>query len=49
MSVCAKFQLSSWARSGLKAPGGVEWWLRPILVFGISLSQAEQLGVIRDK
>ena len=23
MSVCAKFQLSSWSRSGLKVPGGV--------------------------
>ena len=22
MSVCAKFQLSSWSRSGLKVPGG---------------------------
>ena len=31
MSVCAKFQLSSWSRSGLKVPGGVVgcsgvWW-----------------------
>ena len=53
MSVCAKFQLSSWSRSGLKVPGGVVgwggvlcsgvWWLRPILVFTLSLSQAEQL------
>ena len=52
MSVCAKFQLSSWSRSGLKVPGGVVgWgvvgcgvvgWLRPILVFSLSLSQAEQ-------
>ena len=23
MSVCAKFQLSSWSRNGLKVPGGV--------------------------
>ena len=23
MNVCAKFQLSSWSRSGLKVPGGV--------------------------
>ena len=23
VSVCAKFQLSSWSRSGLKVPGGV--------------------------
>ena len=53
MSVCAKFQLSSWSRSGLKVPGGgVGWgvvggsgvgWLRPILVFSLSLGQAEQL------
>ena len=57
MSVCAKFQLSSWSRSGLKVPGGVVgcsgvgcsgvwcsgvWWLRPILVFSLSLGQAEQ-------
>ena len=29
---------------GLKVPGGVVvwWWLRPILVFSLSLSQAEQ-------
>ena len=26
MSVCAKFQLSSWSRSGLKVPGGGMWW-----------------------
>ena len=26
MSVCAKFQLSSWSRSGLKVPGGGVWW-----------------------
>ena len=26
MSVCAKFQLSSWSRSGIKVPGGgVKW------------------------
>ena len=51
MSVCAKFQLSSWSRSGLKVPGGVVYcsgvgwggvWLRPILVFSLSLGQAEQ-------
>ena len=52
MSVCAKFQLSSWSRSGLQVPGGVVgcigvgcsgvWWLRPILVFSFSLGQAEQ-------
>ena len=52
MSVCAKFQLSSWSRSGLKVPGGVVgcsvvrwggvWWFRPILVFSLSLSQAKQ-------
>ena len=52
MSACAIFQLSSWSRSGLKVPGGVVgwggvqcsgvWWLRPILVFSLSLSQAEQ-------
>ena len=52
VSVCAKFQLPSLSRSGLKVPGGVVvgwWWgggvwLRPILVFSLSLSQAEQLG-----
>ena len=26
MSVCAKFQLSSWSRSGLKVPGGGVGW-----------------------
>ena len=26
MSVCAKFQLHSWPRSGLKVPGGVVGW-----------------------
>ena len=26
VSVCAKFQLSSWPRSGLKVPGGVVGW-----------------------
>ena len=42
--VCSKFQLPSLSRSGLKVPGGVVvwWWLRPILVFSLSLSQAEQ-------
>ena len=39
----------SLSRSGLKVPGGVVWWgvvwcgLKPILVFSLSLSQAEQL------
>ena len=47
MSVCAKFQLYSWSRSGLKVPAGMVgcsgvWWLRPILVFSFSLGQAEQ-------
>ena len=52
VSVCAKFQLSSLLKSGLKVPGGVVgWgggvvgWLRPILVFSLSLSQAEQLVI----
>ena len=26
VSVCAKFQLSSWSRSGLKVPGGLVRW-----------------------
>ena len=26
MSVCAKFQLYSWSKSGLKVPGGVVGW-----------------------
>ena len=26
MSVCAKLQLSSWSRSGLKVPGGGVGW-----------------------
>jgi len=51
VSVCAEFQLPSLSKSGLKVPGGVVvgwWWggvvwLRPILVFSLSLSQAEQL------
>ena len=48
VSVCAKFQLPSLSKRGLKVPGGVVvgwggvWWLRPILVFSLSLSQAEQ-------
>ena len=50
VSVCDKFQLPSLSKSGLKVPGGVVvgWcgggvvWLRPILVFSLSLSQAEQ-------
>ena len=46
MSVCAKFQIPSLSTSGLKVPGGVVGcsgvWLRPILVFSFSLSQAEQ-------
>ena len=50
MSVCAKFQLPSLSRSGVKDPGGVVgWggvkcsvvWLRPIIVFSLGLSQAE--------
>ena len=50
VSVCAKFRLPSLSKSGIKVPGGVVvgwggvvWWLRPILVFSLSLSQAEQL------
>ena len=47
VNVCAKFQLPSLSKSGLKVPGGVVvvvvGWLRPILVFSLSLSQAEQL------
>ena len=43
VNVCAKFQLPSLSKSGLKVPGGVVVvWLRPILVFSLSLSQAEQ-------
>ena len=46
VSVCAKFQLPSLSKSGLKVPGGVVvvvvGWLRPILVFSLSLSQAKQ-------
>ena len=52
VSVSAKFQLSSGSRSGLKVPGGVVGcsvvgWdvvgrLRPILVFSLSLGQAEE-------
>ena len=49
-NVCAKFQLPSLSKSGLTVPGGVVvwWWgggvvwLRPILVFSLSLSQAVQ-------
>ena len=26
VSVCVKFQLSSWSRSGIKVPGGVVGW-----------------------
>ena len=53
MSVCAKFQLPSLSISGLKVFGGVVWcsvvglggvWLRPILMFSLSLSQAKQNG-----
>ena len=50
VSVCAKFQLPSLSRSGIKVPGGVVgWWgggvgLRSILVFSLSLSQAEQFS-----
>ena len=49
MSVRVKFQLPSLSRSGIKVPGGVVvgWGggvvgLRSILVFSLSLSQAEQ-------
>ena len=56
MSVCANFQLPILARRGLKVPGGVEvgwggWvvWLQPILVFSLSLSQAEQFFLIAPK
>ena len=42
VNVCAKFQLPSLSKSGLKVPGGGVVWLRPILVFSLSLSQAEQ-------
>ena len=50
VSVCAKFQLCSLFRSSIKVPGGGVWWGvvgcsgvgRPILVFSLSLSQAEQ-------
>ena len=56
MSVCAKFQLPSVSKSGLKVPGGVVvgWWggvvgwLRPILVFSLSLSQAEQYRQFKE-
>ena len=52
MSARVKFQLASLSRSGIKVPGGVVvgWgggvvvgWLRSILVFSLSLSQAEQI------
>ena len=49
VSVCAKFQLPSLSKSGLKVPGVVVvvvvvvGWVMPILVFSLSLSQAEQL------
>ena len=59
-SGCAKFQLLSLSKSGLKVPGGgVVWWggvgwgvvvwLRPILVFSLSLSQAEQKSKLCTK
>ena len=42
----SKSQFPSLSRSGLKVPGGVVGWdvvgLRPISVFSLSLSQAEQ-------
>ena len=28
-----------------EVPGGVVWWLRPILGFSLSLSQAEQYNI----
>ena len=47
VSVCAKFQFPSLWRRSIKVPGGVVGFgvvgLRPILVFNLSLSQAEQL------
>ena len=53
VSVCAKFQLPSLSRSGLKVPGGVVGcsgvWLRSILVFSLSLSQAEQFQDIKQR
>ena len=59
VSVCAKFQLPSLSGSGVKVPGGgvgwgvvgcsVVWWLRPILVFSLSLSQAEQWFIYEPK
>ena len=48
VSVCAKFQFPSLPKSCLKVPGGgvVGWGgvggVRSILVFSLSLSQAEQ-------
>ena len=46
VNVFAKVQLPSLSKSGLKVPGGevvvVVGGLRPILVFSLSLSQAEQ-------
>ena len=55
MSVHAKYQSPSFSRCGLKVPGGVVGcsvvgcgvvWLRPILVFSLSLSQAEQYSSV---
>ena len=51
MSVCAKFQLPSLSRSDLKVPDGVVGcsvmsWLMPILVFTLSLNQAEQYSTV---
>ena len=43
----AKFQLPSLSKSGLKVPGGVVGWLRPILVFSFNLIQAEQFQEFR--
>ena len=40
-----QIQLPSLSRSGLKVPGGVVvWWLRPILVFSLSLTASGWVG-----
>ena len=36
-----------WGGGGCSVVGwGVVWWLRPILVFSLSLGQAEQLAIL---